>query len=41
MSLINCKIELKLKWIKYSILSANGNNNTMVILIILFSILKA
>ena len=25
--LINCKIELKLKWTKYCVLSANGNDN--------------
>ena len=28
MLLINSKSELKLKWAKYSVLSANGNNNT-------------
>ena len=27
MSLINCKVELKLKWTKYCVLSANSNNN--------------
>ena len=27
MQLINCKIELKLKWIKYWVLSAAGNGN--------------
>ena len=27
MSLINCKIELRLKWTKYCVLSANGNGN--------------
>ena len=27
MSLINCKIELKLKWTKYCVLSAKGNDN--------------
>ena len=27
MSLINCKVELKLKWKKYCVLSANGNDN--------------
>ena len=27
MPLINCKIELKLEWTKYYILSANGNDN--------------
>ena len=29
MSLINCKIELKLKWTKYCVLSAGGNDNTV------------
>ena len=28
MPLINCKIELKLKWTKYRILSATGNDKT-------------
>ena len=28
MPLINCKVELKLKWTKYCILSATGNDNT-------------
>ena len=28
MPLINCKIELKLKWTKYCVLSAAGNDNT-------------
>ena len=27
MPLINCKVELKLKWTKYCVLSANGNDN--------------
>ena len=27
MPLINCKVELKLKWTKYCILSAAGNEN--------------
>ena len=27
MPLINCKVELKLKWIKYCVLSAPGNDN--------------
>ena len=27
MPLINCKIELKLKWTRYWVLSANGNDN--------------
>ena len=27
MPLINCKIDLKLKWMKYCVLSANGNDN--------------
>ena len=27
MALINCKVELKLKWSKYWVLSANGNGN--------------
>ena len=27
MSLINCKIELKLKWTKYFVLSVDGNEN--------------
>ena len=27
MPLINCKIELKLKWTKYCVFSANGNDN--------------
>ena len=27
MSLINCKVKLKLKWIKYFVLSGNGNKN--------------
>ena len=27
MPLINCKVELKLKWTKYCILSATGNDN--------------
>ena len=27
MSLINCKVELKLKWTKYCVFSANSNNN--------------
>ena len=26
MSLINCKVELKLKWTKYGVLSAAGND---------------
>ena len=29
MPLINCKVELKLKWIKYCLLSAAGNNNNI------------
>ena len=28
MSLINCKVELKLMWINHRLLSANGNENT-------------
>ena len=28
MSLINFKVELKLKWTNYCVLSANGNDNT-------------
>ena len=28
MPLINCKVELKLKWEKYYVLSAVGNDNT-------------
>ena len=28
MPLINCKIELKLQWSKYDVLSATGNDNT-------------
>ena len=28
MPLINCKVELKLKWKKYCVLSAAGNDNT-------------
>ena len=27
MPLINCKVELKLKWAKYCVLSAKGNDN--------------
>ena len=27
MSLINCKVELNLKWTKYCVLSAAGNDN--------------
>ena len=27
MSLINCKVELKLKWSNYCVLSATGNDN--------------
>ena len=27
MLLINCKVELKFKWTKYCVLSANGNDN--------------
>ena len=27
MSLINCKVELKLKWLNYCVLSATGNGN--------------
>ena len=27
MPLINCKVELKLKWIKYCVLPAAGNDN--------------
>ena len=27
MSLINCNVELKLKWTKYCVLSANGKDN--------------
>ena len=27
MPLINCRVELKLKWTKYCVLSANGNDN--------------
>ena len=27
MALINCKVELKLKWTNYCVLSAAGNNN--------------
>ena len=30
MSLINCKVELKLKWTKYSVLSAAGTDNPHV-----------
>ena len=41
MPLINYKIELKLKWTKYCILSATGNDKKMLILIILLSLLKA
>ena len=29
MPLINCKVELKLKWKKYCLLSAAGNNNNI------------
>ena len=29
MPLINCKVELKLKWIKYCVLSAAGNENVI------------
>ena len=29
MPLINCKVELKLKWTKYCLLSAAGNNNNI------------
>ena len=29
MPLINCKVELKLKWIKYCVLSAAGNDNVI------------
>ena len=29
MTLINCKVELKLKWTKYCILSAAGADNTI------------
>ena len=35
--LINCKIELKLKWTKYCVLSANGNDNDNTNNIILLS----
>ena len=28
MSLINCKVELKLKWKRYCVLSAAGDDNT-------------
>ena len=28
MSLINCKVELKLMWTNHCLLSANGNENT-------------
>ena len=28
MPLINCKVELKLKWVKYCVLSSNGTDNT-------------
>ena len=28
MLLVNCKTELKLKWAKYSVLSAAGDDNT-------------
>ena len=28
MPLINCKVELKLRWIKHSVLAAAGNDNT-------------
>ena len=34
MPLINCKVELKLKWTKYGVLSAAGADNTDIILII-------
>ena len=27
MPLINCKVELKLKWLNYCVLSATGNDN--------------
>ena len=27
MAFINCKVELKLKWTKYCVLSAGGNDN--------------
>ena len=27
MALINCKVELKLKWTKHCVLSAGGNDN--------------
>ena len=48
MPLINCKVELKLKWEKYYVLSAVGNDNTnantiyylMLMLQILFSLSK-
>ena len=30
MLLINCKVEVKLKWTKYCVLSAAGNDNTNV-----------
>ena len=34
----NCKVELKLKWTKYCILSANGNDNNEANSNIIFSI---
>ena len=39
MPLINCKIELKLKWTKYCVLSAAGNDNDNDIILILIVIL--
>ena len=30
MLLINCKVEVKLKWTEYCVLSAAGNDNTNV-----------
>ena len=43
MSLINCKVEWKLKWTKYYVLSVAGNENDLndkIMLIILFLLSK-
>ena len=37
--LINCKVELKLKWTKYCVLSAAGANSVMLMIILMVIIL--
>ena len=40
MPLINCKVELKLKWTKYCVLSGAGHDNIIIITIIIIIIIN-